>query len=256
MQENLYNLINSYNVDVLMLVECEISPPEILNSLNRSAEEYHHSPGICEKVEIFSRFRHNYIAPKKEEYRLTIRHLSIPGKTDILLAVTHFPSKQFWDEKDQIMGCTDLSNQIRKTEEEIGHSRTVLAGDLNMNPFEPGIVGSHGLHGVMTREIARKGKRKVAGKDYPYFYNPMWNLFGDMKPGRPGTFFYRNAKPVVYFWNKFDQVLVRPDLLDRFDPGNIRILETDGILRLTMSNGIPDGKRFSDHLPILFKLDL
>ena len=31
-----------------------------------------------------------------------------------------------------------------------------------------------------------------------------------------GTFYYENAEPVCYFWNMYDQVLLRPELLEGF----------------------------------------
>jgi hypothetical protein len=55
-----------------------------------------------------------------------------------------------------------------------------------MNPFEDGVVSSNGLHGVMSWGIAQKRVRVVNRKKYPFFYNPMWNFFGDFTPGGKG----------------------------------------------------------------------
>lgn len=54
----------------------------------------------------------------------------------------------------------------------------------------------------------------------------------------------------------FDQVLIRPALLDRFATQDVQILHTDGERSLLSSRGIPDTSIASDHLPILFKLAL
>ena len=53
----------------------------------------------------------------------------------------------------------------------------------------------------------------------------MWGLLGDGSRGPAGTFFHRHAEQEAYFWNMFDQVLVRPALLDRFDFKDLAILD-------------------------------
>ena len=57
------------------------------------------------------------------------------------------------------------------------------------------------------------------------------------------------------FWNMFDQVLIRPELLDRFCNEDLEILETDGKKSLVNPSKTPR-KKISDHLPILFRLSL
>ncbi len=130
-----------------------------------------------------------------------------------------------------------------------------LFGDLNMNPFEGGVVSAMGLHGVMCRSIAQERTRKVQNYDYLYFYNPMWNILGDTSPGPPGTYYFRDSRLRSFFWNTFDQVLVRPDLIDRFPSEELKVLEDDGSISF-LKKGLPDKSVASDHLPILFRLHL
>jgi hypothetical protein len=104
----------------------------------------------------------------------------------------------------------------------------VLVGDLNMDPFEEGVVKANGLHAVMTRRLAGRQTRTVQGRVYPLFYNPMWGLYGDSSAGPPGTYFYEPSGHVGYFWHLFDQVLLRPDLLRFFRNESLCILTEDG----------------------------
>lgn len=244
-------------VDVIMLAECLLPPNTILKTLNPiGRSDYHYAPSQCGKIKIFTRFPAEFIRPLFENNRTTIRHLRIPATTDILLAVTHLPSKSHWKESSQVAEITVLADEIRDLETRMGHSRTVLVGDLNANPFEPGIVNASALHGVMCRRIAEERQRVVQGRPYPYFYNPMWSLLGDASPGVPGTYFYRSAEHTVYFWNMFDQVLIRPDLLNAFSNEDLEVLQSDGVASLLSQNGLPDADAFSDHLPVLFRLRL
>jgi hypothetical protein len=123
-----------------------------------------------------------------------------------------------------------------------------------MNPFEVGIVSANGFHAVMTQTIARKRSRRVQEKDRQYFYNPMWGRMGDSSGGPPGTYYYTGSY-ISYFWNTFDQVLLRPDLLDFFSPNDLRVVSQIGDKNLLMDNGIHKNS-FSDHLPIIVTLQI
>ncbi|MFC1835803.1 endonuclease/exonuclease/phosphatase family protein [Thermodesulfobacteriota bacterium] len=252
------NMARVHEVDVIMLAECSITPTEMHNALRDAVgRAYHYSPGRgCRKIEVFARFPHRYIRPIFEANRLTIRHLKLPGRMDILVAVNHFPSKVHWEERDQTMEATRLASAIRRAESMAEHSRTILVGDLNMNPFESGMVGASGLHAMMVRSVAAKGQRVVQETEYPFFYNPMWAFFGDGTPGPPGTYYYADSKHVVHFWNMFDQVLIRPELLPAFRNERLRILDSDGEVSLLSDNGLPSKRVASDHLPILFALEI
>lgn len=243
--------------DILFLAECEIDPAELLVSLNTpGASLYHYSPGLgCKKILVFTRFFSDYFLPQFETERLTIRRLQLPGMRDLLIGATHFPSKLNWRDESQIFECTRLVNHIREAERIVGHSRTILVGDFNMNPFEAGMISAGGLHGVMSRSIARQEKRIVQEEEYLFFYNPMWSLFGDASPGPPGTFYYKAAEHRVFFWNMFDQVLFRPGLLGSFRNENLEIVQTVNERQLLV-NDIPDSRTSSDHLPLFFRFDV
>jgi hypothetical protein len=251
------NLARRHEVDVLMLTECEIPTRVMLRQLNRGKTEFHFSfDSLCEKIAIYTRFPSQFLAPEFEKDRMTIRRFSLPTRTEILLAVVHFASKLHSSDASQSIESTQLAQDIRDVEREIGHSRTVLVGDLNMNPFEDGVVAAAGFNAVMTRNIALRGTRTVQAREYPFFYNPMWGYFGDMTGEPPGTYYYQGSEQVTFFWNMFDQVLVRPTLIPYFSTESLKILSTDGTTSLLSDTGIPDPSVASDHLPILFRLAL
>lgn len=252
-------LVKRHEVDVIMLAESSAGfSGALLSELARVREiPFEESATVgCRRIKIFASFCPDFIRARYDDDCLTIRHLNRPGFTDILLAVGHLPSKLRWRNSSQDAQSPVVARAIRNEEERLGHSRTVLVGDLNMNPFEPGLINANGMHAVMTRRIAAKGSRQILGHQYPFFYNPMWSLLGDASSGPPGTYYYRRAEQTCFFWNMFDQVLVRPDLLDRFDNADLAIIDSDGNSSLLDRNGIPDPKIASDHLPILFKLRL
>jgi endonuclease/exonuclease/phosphatase family metal-dependent hydrolase len=254
--ERLARMVWHYEVDVVVLAECAISTSVMLKTLNHEQAEYHAANSECEKIAIYTKFPPEFIETRVDAHRWTIRHLQLPGRPNVLLVAAHLPSTLRWKPSSQPYECVELANEIRHVEQETGCERTVLVGDLNMNPFESGVFSAGGLHAVMTRRVAARKERKVQGRRYQFFYNPMWNRFGDETKGAPGTYFYQRAEHDVLFWNMFDQVLLRPELLPYFKTEELKILSEDGKVSLLSAKGIPDSTQASDHLPILFKLHL
>jgi hypothetical protein len=150
------------------------------------------------------------------------------GAREVLLGAVHLSSKLYRSEQSQAMACVALRRNIADQEKRVGHQRTILLGDFNMNPFEAGMVGAEGLHGVKSRNVAARGSRKVDGLEYPFFYNPMWSHLGDASEASAGTYYFDRGEHVSHFWHTFDQVLIRPELIVGFDPKDLRILTEAG----------------------------
>lgn len=162
-------LAAEHQVDVLILAECKLPAGLLLKSLNRASPGFRFPMSLCESIKIFTRFSRQFLRPKYESDRVSIRRLALPAQTEILLAAVHFPSKLHWSDASQAQECGPLARAISKEEQAVGHRRTLLVGDLNMNPFEEGVVGAAGLNGVMTRRLAKRQTRTVQAQEYPFF---------------------------------------------------------------------------------------
>jgi endonuclease/exonuclease/phosphatase (EEP) superfamily protein YafD len=150
------HLAQRYEVDVVILAESTINPANLLKKLNDCTIEYHFSRQVgCLKIQLFSRFESSFIEPIFEHGRMTVRRLNLPGLTEILISMVHMPSKHDWSSESQADECNRIAEEIRGLETQVGHSRTILVGDLNQNPFDHGVVSARGFHAVMSREIAQ-----------------------------------------------------------------------------------------------------
>jgi hypothetical protein len=188
------------------------------------------------------------------------------GRQDVLLFVVHFGSKTYKSEASQALALPGFGDTIQREEAKRGCPRSILVGDLNMNPFEDGMVAAEGLNAAMTRQVALRGTRTSDRKRYRFFYNPMWSHFGDSthetappdhpEHEPPGTCYYGPKESRWYYWNMFDQVLLRPDLLPHFRNDDLKILVGDGATSMINEHGIPDRRNYSDHLPILFRVNV
>ena len=248
-------LADLHELDVLILAECKISNEAMERSLKWRID-LKPARSESDKITIYTRFSPDFLQPVFETPRVTIQRLRLPERKEILLAAVHQPDKSYWRNASQSFECVELASKILRAEEKQGHSRTVLVGDFNMNPFEDGIVAGNGLNAAMTRMLAEGQHRTVQSSEYPFFYNPMWGHFGDASDGPPGTYYNWRSEHVVHFWNMFDQVLIRPALLSIFRNEELKILSSIGATSLLTPRGLPDRSVGSDHLPILFKLDL
>ena len=172
--DSIVRLCHLHSVDILMLAESNLFAGSLLSALNNvEGVDYHHLPDQCSKITLLARYSRRVVRPVSATKRVTIRAVKINSQPEFLLVATHLPDKRNFSSESQFAEAARLSQHIRDMEEQRGHSRTVLTGDLNMNPFEAGIVSASGLHAVMTREIAEKQQRIVQAQSYPFFYNPM-----------------------------------------------------------------------------------
>jgi hypothetical protein len=258
LRNHLIRMVSSYDVDVLLLAESGFAPAEMVKALNiENMGTYCYPESNSSRIQLFSRLSDTAVVDQfndSSDGRLTIRRLTTASGTVLLLAALHFQSRMVWDAEDQALQATVLRRDIADTEDLVGHQRTVLVGDFNMNPFDSGVIGAQALNAVMTRELARSEERTVAGRPYRFFYNPMWACFGDRTPGPPGTYFHSSSSPRSYYWHVFDQVLLRPELMDALT--ELRILEGDGHESLLTGRGRPRSDEASDHLPLMFRLSL
>jgi hypothetical protein len=259
LQKLVASIAKKSNARLIILAECDIDPSLMIAELSGAGLPdfiFPYTPsGSVSDIRIFSRLTDGIVVPISDDpnNHVTIRRLAFGKGNDVLLVALHSQSKRSWSDEDQAQGATRLARKISAIEHRFGHSRTLLVGDLNMNPFEKGVVGSEGLHAVMTKKIASEGSRIVDAEERAFFYNPMWRFFGERPDGPPGTYYYPSSgKPIAYYWHMYDQVMVRPNLISYLVDVKI-LVETDGA-RLVDDEGIPSVIVASDHLPLLFTL--
>jgi hypothetical protein len=241
--------------DVIILVESNHGVAITVEALNLHTEFLYQIPfSVNDRFQIFARMPPKRVHPVYDGHYLTIKQIEPVLGQNILLAAVHLPSKLRLDAQEQACLCNRWARNISEAEIKVGHLRTVVIGDLNMNPFEDGLVGAEGFHAISSRTVVAREARTVLGEKRSFFYNPMWSMMGDVA-GHAGTYYYASGGPIAYFWNTFDQVLLRPEFARNFISGDVAIITSVDGKRLLDSKGIPD-KDISDHLPIIATLRL
>jgi hypothetical protein len=88
----------------------------------------------------------------------------------------------------------------------------------------------------------------------------MWSCLGDRRgpgPGErpPGTHYFTPSKAMAnWFWQLYDQVLLRPELMH--DLVHLEVPDSAGGLPLVTAEGRPRSDAMTDHLPLRFDLEL
>lgn len=168
----------------------------------------------------------------------------------------HFHSKVNWTSASLALECTNLARDIALIEEYNSCENTILIGDFNMNPFEDGMVAANGLNAIQDLAYSEYSKdRTIDEVVYKYFYNPMWNFFGDSKEPY-GTHYCRVSGHISQEWNIYDQIILRPSLKKFLKKDSIQIVNSLKGEKLTKAFGRPDEKNYSDHLPIVLNLTI
>lgn len=250
------NLVLRHDVDILVLAECQ-HPAAMLRTLNRipGGRTFHrHQTVNKNRLALFSRFPRIEFTEVESTQRYSV-HALITGSCDeLLIASVHATSGLRVSEVEQDEELRALRTRIAEIEDTRGHTRTLLIGDLNADPFDRRVQAATGLHAEKTRSIAGQASRRVQGVTYRFFYNPMWRFLGQQPPAAAGTYYRRKAEHATRFWHLFDQALLRPSLLPYFADAHVSILTSDGTTSFQKADGTPDRKVASDHFPIMINL--
>lgn len=249
-------LASEYSASLLMIAECSIDPSELCRHLavESGLPYYPARLNLSKKISVFVRNSQDFWKDEHDGGRFVIGTYSPPLFKPVRFVACHLPSQNngMYDVEES---CRYMADSVRDLEARTGNDRTVVIGDFNLGPFSEAMIASDGLHATMCAARAQR-PRKVRDREVEFFYNPMWNLLGDKTSGPPGTYYHRTSQKDAYFWNTYDQVILRPSLLGEFDCNDVRIVtEVRGDSLLTRL-GLPNRAIYSDHLPLAFSLRL
>lgn len=182
-----------------------------------------------------------------------------PARCAVWFVHLRAPMMTFSPENISIADARYLHEEIINLEGVHQLDGSIAIGDFNADPYSDAMLGPDNLNAVMCQRIASAGKRvfyenKPFARIRPYFYNPMWNSFGDQSAIKQPGSFYRGGDPGnSNAWHLIDQVLLRPSLMHRMIAGSARVMVNAGSKHLLDPKGRIDAS-ISDHLPIAIEI--
>ena len=221
----------------------------------RLGREFRLTTGLFgNRLQLFTAFPQTFVHVRDEADRYLIIEVAAPVRERFLLMLVHGPSRAAGETpSSMIPEAARYGDALAFAQRERGIDRSLVVGDLNMNPFDPGVYGAAGFHAAADRREAER-TRTIRKRSYPRMYNPMWNLFGDERDGPPGSYHYRGSTMEELEWHMFDQVLVSPAMVEHFRVPSLRVLDRIGDRPLVTDAGRPKKSDLSDHLPLYFEL--
>lgn len=239
------------NAQLIGLAEYEDDPHELLRLIRSRGLSHSWVTVIaCERIKILTSYPLYSLHHKRDADRYTAFELHLPHTPPLLIAMVHLPSKLHLGRDAQSLRAMLTRQEIEQVENACGHCNTIVVGDFNMNPFDPGMVGISSFNAIPCIRSIRGTGRKVAGHEFNFFYNPSWNMLGDRNEAA-GTYYHKNPSEDSLYWNTLDQVVIRPHLYDRLAPASLKSLTSAVGQRLVDDRSVPAK---SDHLPITFQL--
>lgn len=237
--------------DIIILAEYCDNVLGLLKSLECNGMRMYKIKTIgCKRITLLSKTKPASIIHCNETAYYTIKIIRMSNAEKQIIGAVHMPSKLHAEDEDRRIEISDMKANIEKLESKFRTNNTVLVGDFNANPFDGCMTKVTGLHSVSSRDVAYRIEREVKGRKYSMFYNPMWNKFGDFE-GVAGTYYYSHSNSEEIFWNIFDQVIIRPQLIERFEQKNLNIITR--VEEKSLLNG-NNKIVISDHLPIEFSI--
>ena len=249
LDEIIVDLVNENNIDVLILAEYEEDIMELQKEFKKNNILMHSYTNLPkrDRLKILTKFPESKIKRVEDGHHYLALMLPHKKLGYITLFAVHFFSKLHRNESDFLVKSYKFSNTVLEIEDRLKSKKTIVCGDFNMNPFEQGFTLTSGLHAFPTKVEAKKVKRTVDFEEYEMFYNPMWKFIGEDES--LGTYYHSNPDSNGLYWNIFDQVILRPELIDNLD--NLEII------RETNNNSLATDEKIliSDHLPIKFSIN-
>jgi exonuclease III len=265
----LIDFVQENDIDILLLAEthrnlkgnrkCEVD--DVLNDFiiksKKMTRTFTIIPNADFRVKVISSLSDRLFRLKNHLFsssRWSAFNIEIPGIMELNLFPVHFYSKVNWSEFSLALECVNFSRDIAIVEKDTNCTNSILIGDFNMSPFEYGIVASNGIHALQDINYLSSvtNGREIDGTFYKYFYNPMWNFFGDyIEPY--GTIYHRVSGHISHEWHMYDQIILRPELKQHMNENSIKII-TEIAGQTVLKNYSRPDEKFSDHLPIKLTL--
>jgi hypothetical protein len=166
-------------------------------------------------------------------------------------------------QRDENMG---MKKAILEFESLMKEDKTLIVGDLNYHPFESFLQSPFFFNAISSKSVVSNLlHRPLQTQQYPYYYNPMWNLLGDydyLDKGEKvgGTFYWDTKDSGRYHWNLIDGVLLSRSIMDKLVMDSLKIVTKINAKDLVHTRPLGANKSYlvdgySDHLPVKFTIN-
>ena len=240
------DIISENDVDIALFAEYKgMSFERALAQLKNY--EQHEGYGVCEKITLLCK-RSIEIKVKREQNRYALYTCRSEGLSYNLVGI-HLPAPPTSDANDRKSVIRNIVHDITEQEKASKNRKTIVIGDFNCNPFDEEVIQKDAFNAVLFKELINKKEViRYNERDWRRFYNPIMNYISE-ETNTYGSLYYSSGSAPLY-WNSFDQVLVRKELVDSIDALEyLRYIKGKKLIKDVKPN-----ESISDHLPLLVSI--
>lgn len=245
-EKKVKDIILENDVDIALFAEYQkTSFRKVLSELQDYSQ--HDGYGACDKITLLCK-KTIESKVRREQNRYTLYTCAIEGTLFNFVGV-HLPAPPSSDANDRKHVIRDIVQDITEQEKESKSRRTIVIGDFNCNPFDQEVIQKDSFNAVLFKELIKKQEViRYSEKEWRRFYNPIIHFLSE-NTCTYGSLYYSSGSAPLY-WNSFDQILVRKELVDSIESLKY-VKEIDG--KKLIKDIKPDNS-ISDHLPLLVKI--
>ena len=248
--EEIVSLIIEYKVDIVALVEYRGDVTFVIDRLLEYNIKMELFPSILDtnRMCIISKISRHKVSMHRTYNNYSIYTIPHERLGTHIIAFVHLPAKNSGSEHLSLYFIQKLKDDLREVLEcEEDAQEIVVVGDFNLNPFDTNMISMIGMNAISSRKevLSKKGQRNEL-----LFYNPMWNLLGDILLPE-GTYYYKASTPENNFWHILDQVIISKGIIGLWNDDELKILTKIQGKDLHNKNGKP---KVSDHFPLYFEI--
>ena len=236
--------IQENEIDIALFAEYHNTSFERIISSLESSYTQHDGYGGCEKITLLCKQAVSTIV-KREQNRYTLYSCTTEESSYNIIGV-HLPSKPLSDSDDRKNVIRDIVTDICEQERVLNNRHTIVIGDFNCNPFDEEMIQKDSFNAVLFKPIINyQDIIEYNSKRFRRFYNPIIHYLSETTQTY-GSFYYSSGNKALY-WNSFDQVLVRKELIDSIY--SLEYLNTINGKKLIKD--VKPNASISDHLPLI-----
>lgn len=250
-------MIIENQIDIIALVESDtIDSDRLISELHKVNINYkkHEMYPVNNGIMLLARNDINISTLREERHYSAFKIYS--NDDMFLLFVVHLTSAMYKSEEARNERAKNISKLFEKIEEHTFKNtlyKSIVVGDFNLHPFSTGIIGAYGFNATLSPVKAKGISRKIDGDKKLFYYNPMWKSMGDNETVQGTYYTDSDENDKSFYWYTFDQILLRPFLIEQFKMNELKIINNVNGNTLIKNYKI-DKQNYSDHLPIKFEI--
>ena len=149
------NVIVENDVDVAIFSEYKsINYIDVIKRLNYKYK-WHDGFSGCEKVTLLCK-NDIEVKVRREHSRYTLYTLYL--EENIIVGGVHLPSPPYNNSEDRKNVLRELVRDIKELESSEKHTRSIVIGDFNCNPFDQEMIQKDAMNSVLFKDLIKKSE--------------------------------------------------------------------------------------------------